>query len=124
MALRRDKMALHRDKMALHHDKMALRRVQTQNIASLLCGEKGGGKPRPYVQTQYIASLQIDAINDTLDDHSIVRCRDAISCVSIASPLRLHCVSIASLPILRLKRITIDYKLLIMLNVKLKKVSL
>ncbi|MDR0724768.1 MAG: hypothetical protein LBF59_01990 [Prevotellaceae bacterium] len=41
-------------------------------------------------ETQNIASLQIDAI----DDHSVVRRRDAIFCVSIASPLRLHCVSL------------------------------
>jgi uncharacterized protein YwqG len=31
-----------------------------------------------YVETQNIASLQIDALND----HSIVQCRDAIYCVS------------------------------------------
>ncbi|MDR0726249.1 MAG: hypothetical protein LBF59_09635, partial [Prevotellaceae bacterium] len=37
------------------------------------------------METQNIASLQIDAI----DDHSIVQCRDAIYCVSSTSPRRL-----------------------------------
>ncbi|MDR0724659.1 MAG: hypothetical protein LBF59_01440 [Prevotellaceae bacterium] len=44
------------------------------------------------VETQYIASLQIDAIDDALDDHSIVRCRDAKYCISLHL-IASHCIS-------------------------------
>jgi hypothetical protein len=70
-------------------DAVETQNLETQNLETMW--RRCGGRGEDAVETQNIASLRIDAIDDTIDDHSIVQRRDAIFCVS------MDCVSTASL---------------------------